>query len=365
MLSVLAVLFVLALPTSTDLPDDTPLVPGDGLGLSTNNPRTVTPRRASRSMPSIPLPGPGGLGGFGGMAAVAALAVGRSRTGTGRRREDEDEAADYYDGDLRQILGLAPGEEVIHLMPGHDGRVAVWVGPKDADHVIIFVPGTGADITNTDEYLERARNLREAAANAAEGETVAVVYSLVFDAPDEVFDLSDPFGPDCACSDHKAHTGSVELTKFVAGLDLEDRDVAVLGYSYGATVVGYALRDHGLADYVDRAMFVGAPGVGTKDYVGLHLRKDQVLAAQSRGDEINYAPPNETVVFLPFLGPILGPLAAVKWAEYTDNLTHGVDPTAERFGATVVETRDHGHGEYFESVENLEHIGRAIVGRAP
>ena len=361
-------LFLLLSFAASPVPDETLTeqfdAPGDGLGLETNRPPAMPGHAPMQGPGRIPLPG-AGLGGLGGLAAVAGLASGLSRPGGRRRRSEHDDGEAAFDGDLRSVLGLQAGEEVLLLQAADDGRVAVRVGPADARYVAILVPGTGADVTDTGLYLERARNLRAAAQHAAHhGSSVAVVYALPFDAPDHIIDMTDPFGSDCACMDHKAHVGSAELTDFVASLDLDGSEVTVVGYSYGSTVVGYALADGELSRYVDRALFVGSPGVGVSRAEDLNLAPGTVYAAQSTGDTINNVPPMESLWLLPFLGPA-APLVAVAYARKTDNLVHGVDPTAERFGATFVETGDFGHGEYFDSVDRLEHIGRVVVGRVP
>ncbi len=129
--------------------------------------------------PPIPLP----AAGVGGLAVVAGLASGGLRKR--RAHHGRDATNDYakgYDGDLAAILGIHPGEEILLLEPGHDGRIAVRIGPAGADHVAIYVPGTGADLMSTSANLQRARILRQAASQAAGGETVAVIYALPFDA---------------------------------------------------------------------------------------------------------------------------------------------------------------------------------------
>ena len=351
MFSALSILVVVLVTAAPPPPDPSPGLesPGEGLGLVTNRPRVVSVPRPLT--PPIPPP----AAGLGGLAAVAGLAAGGRR-----RRHPANDRDRSHDGDLATILGIHPGEEILLLEPGHDGRIAVRIGPAGADHIAIYVPGTGADLMSTSRNLERARILQQAASHAADGETVAVIYALPFDAPDEIIDIGDPFGSDSAVMDHKARTGSGELTAFVSGLDLDDADVTVVAHSYGSTVVGYALSRDRLAEHVDRVVFVGSPGVGVSRAADLNL--DGVYATQSSGDIINNVPPLESALLLPFLG-LLAPPVAVAYARVTDNLTHGIDPTAERFGATVIESGDFGHGDYFDSEENVRQIAEVVAGR--
>ncbi len=360
-LSILLIVLGTAVPPPPD-PSQEVDSPGDGLGLVANRPRVVSVPRPF----TAPIPPP--AAGLGGMAAAAGALAGLASGRLHKRRAGEshgavNEPGRSYDGDLAAILGIHPGEEVLLLEPGHDGRIAVRIGPADAEHIAIYVPGTGADLMGTSVNLERARILRQAATQAAGGDTVAVIYALPFDAPDEIIDIGDPFGPDSATMDTKARIGSVALTEFVDSLDLDHADVTIVAHSYGSTVVGHALSGDRLAEHVDRVVFVGSPGVGVSRADDLNL--DDVYAIQSGGDVINNVPPLETALLLPFLGPVLAPPAAVAYARVTDQLTHGLDPTAERFGATVLDSGDFGHAEYFDSVDNVRPIAEVVAGKTP
>jgi Alpha/beta hydrolase len=322
--------------------------PGDGLGLASNSQAPV-PAAAPPTTPAIPLP----AAGLGGLAAIAGLAAGRAgpgrRSSRGESRQDDFPALLYVDG-------------------AGDGQVAFRVGPADASHVAIYVPGTGADLASAfDVGLQRVRNLRAAARLADPTATVAVIYALPFDAPDHV--VWDPFSFDCACNGAAAEVGAGRLTDFVAAQGLGGSDVTVIGYSYGSTVVGKALADEGLAQHVDRVVLVGSPGVGVDHSDQLNLPAGAVFAAQAGGDVIDFAPrlsPIGVGVALPGLGGLLSGAAwAFADAALNDRLTHGTDPTSPQFGATVVRSGDHGHGDYFDDVEHLEGIGRVVVARDP
>ena len=253
------------------------------------------------------------------------------------------------------------------LDPRGDGRVAIRLGPADAEHVVILVPGTGADLAGTERHVARARTLLIAAQQADPSSTVAVIHALPFDMPDDV--VASPLSANCACNPHKAAVGATELTRFVAGLDLEGADVTVIGYSYGSTVVGKALADEGLAGHVDRALFVGSPGVGVDRAEDLNLPPGSVFAAQARGDVINHAPSMRPLAIGAVLAGPIGLLHGAVWAlgrtEVGDRLTHGLDPTAPSFGAQYVETGEFGHSEYFDDPAHLVHIARVVMDQAP
>jgi len=364
-------------PVPNDEPTDTYSAPGDGLGLTSNHPGPAPTSVPRPGVPRVPFPG-AGLGGLGGLAAAAGLAAGR---GKGRRREEDSLAGSgsddppesgsigllvrrAYDG---WVASLGSDAEVLMLDPRGDGRVAIRLGPADAEHVVILVPGTGADLAGTELHVARARTLLIAAQQADPSSTVAVIHALPFDMPDDV--IANPFSADCACNPHKAAVGAAELTRFVAHLDLERADVTVIGYSYGSTVVGKALADEGLAGHVDRALFVGSPGVGVDRVEDLNLPPGSVFAAQARGDVINHAPSMRPLAIGAVLGGPIGLLQGAVWAlgrtAVGDRLTHGLDPTAPSFGAQYVETGEFGHSAYFDDPAHLEHIARVVMDRAP
>jgi hypothetical protein len=365
-------------PVLSDESTDTFSAPGDGLGLAPNHSRTAPASVPPSGAPRVPFPG-AGLGGLGGLAAAAGLAAGRGR---GRRQEDKDvRVGSARDEPLEPgsidllvrnvydswVTSLGSDAEVLMLDPRGDGRVAIRLGPADAEHVVIVVPGTGADLAGTERHVARARTLLIAAQQADPSSTVAVIHALPFDMPDDV--VASPLSANCACNPHKAAVGATELTRFVAGLDLERADVTVIGYSYGSTVVGKALADEGLAGHVDRALFVGSPGVGVDRAEDLNLPPGSVFAAQARGDLINHAPSMRPLAIGAVLAGPIGLLQGAIWAlgrtEVGDRLTHGLDPTAPSFGAQYVETGEFGHGEYFDDPAHLVHIARVVMDQAP
>lgn len=322
-----------------DEPTDPYTAPGDGLGLATNRPQPTPP--SPSPLPLVPFTGAG----LGGLAALAGVAAG-ARTGS---RKEEDGGA--FDGDLEDVWGLDAGDAVLLLDPRGDGLIAVRVGPPDADYVAILVPGTGVDLGDTADYVERTRNIQQAAEQHARGRTASVIFALPFDAPDQV--LTNPNNPDCACNDRKARQGAVALTEFVEGLDLDARRVTVIGHSYGSTVVGAAFAHEGLGAYADTPVFLGSPGVLVHSAEELDA-PGEVYAAQAPLDFIDEAG----------AWPILDILSF--WSRPTKELLiHGLDPTAPQFGATRVPAGGVGHSSYFSDPTTLRSLGLIITGNDP
>lgn len=340
-------------PGSANFADDDPLAPGAGLGLTTNRPRSVPAAPPLPVSPPAPFPIPAGA--LGGLAAVAGAVAARGgtagrRSRKGSRAEGERVAGDAYDGDLRSVWGLGPGEQVLYINAAGDGQFAVRIGPEDAAHVAVLVPGTGAGLADTIDNADRARAIQRAAQRYAGEEAVTVIYALPFDAPDRI--LTTPWSADCACSAEKARQGGAALTEFVAALDLGHRNVTVVGHSYGSTVVGAAFGFEGLGAHARTPVFLGSPGVLVNRAADLNST-GAVYAAQASFDPIDMAG--------------VWPVFSMLWlgGAGRDRLIHGLDPTAPAFGAEPLPTGGIGHGSYFTDARTLDGLGRIIVGKQP
>ena len=346
--SVIALLLVILVagPTPADSVEEADLAPGAGLGLTTNRPRSLPARATLPVTPPASFPIPAGALGIAAVAGAVATGAG----GTRRRSRGESHGAGTYDGDLRSVWGLLPWEQVIYLDTGGDGQVAVRIGPPDVVYVGVFVPGTGAGIEDTLDNAKRARSIHEAALRHADGADVAVIYALPFDAPDRV--LSFPWSADCACNAEKAREGGARLAEFVAALDLDHRNVTVIGHSYGSTVVGAAFAYEGLGSHASTPVFLGSPGVLAGKAADLNA-PGTVYAAQAWLDPIDLAG----------VWPIVSTLSLS--AAGRDRLIHGLDPTAAAFGAQRITTGGIGHGSYFTDDKTLDALGRIIVGKQP
>lgn len=146
------------------------------------------------------------------------------------------------DGDLQVLVLDRAGD-----------RIAVAVGDVDrADHVATVVPGTFARLGNFESYLARADDVRFVTQQAAGRTSVATVAWLDYDAPPSLV---------AAMSPRRAIDGAEGLARFTDGLVATNPDArrALLGHSYGATIVGEAASRYHLD--VDTVVGIGAPGM--------------------------------------------------------------------------------------------------------
>lgn len=90
-----------------------------------------------------------------------------------------------------------------------------------------------------------------------------------------------------------------------------------MGHSYGSTAVGFTMRDKGLP--VDRAIFVGSPGLGVDSPRELHLDPSQIFVGRGSNDPI----------------------------EYVAGVAFGSDPMDSDFGAQHLPTGDSDHSSYW------------------
>ncbi|WP_190130805.1 alpha/beta hydrolase [Streptomyces mashuensis] len=239
------------------------------------------------------------------------------------------------------------------------GRAIVSIGnPDTADNVATYVPGTFACLDKIGGEISRAETLGAKVQERDPGHQTASIAWLGYDAPQSIVpEAQDP---------KYANAAREPLANFLKGIQAANgRDVnsTLIGHSYGSLVAGETLRDNpGLP--VDKAVFVGSPGVGVMHAKDLHLPPDHVFAATAKNDLINLVPPNPGR-----LAP-LNPRAYARWFD-DHEILYGNDPTSDEFGGQRFHVADgpmpaiHGdmmpaHSDYWKK-ESLEHMTNVVV----
>lgn len=197
-----------------------------------------------------------------------------------------------------------------------------------ADRIAVLAPGAGNRAGNFWRGVGGKRfrspsaqgeNLyRSARSHTMPAERFAVVVWLGYDAPDGI-DLS-------AAREDLAHTGAAALERFVTGLTvLRPRaTIALLGYSYGSTVIGIAARRLPI-QVTDIAAF-GSPGMGVDRAAELGTRA-RIWAALSPRDNMRWVP-----------------------GVHVRGLGHGAQPAEPGFGAIVIPADDVPNHDHYLTV---------------
>ena len=252
-----------------------------------------------------------------------------ARTATGDRKA----LLESWLADTTDPVTHRHGPSRVLLYDPAAGQVAVVYGDiATARDVIVAVPGTG---TTVDSYqggadvggeARRARDLYDAAHRKGRDRDVAVVGWLGYDAPDwSLANNPGLAGP--------GQAGGRRLADLTRGLGLDDdQRLGIVGHSYGALVVGEALRDGAQADNV---VFLGAPGTGVDRAADLRQRRGtDVFAMRAPGD----------------------PVGGLE--------RFGTSPTDPDFGATRLAASNNGmlfsHSEYW-SGPNLDQLAGAMT----
>ncbi len=222
-----------------------------------------------------------------------------------------------------------------------DGHLAEWVGPLDADHVAVLVPGMSTDKLDVDlTAANAARMLRFDTSG-----DLAVVTALVYDAPDLV-DATLPFA---------ASNGIDGLARLVEVLPVSDRHLTLVGHSYGSLLLGTALAGGLAADLPPRhdIVFIGSPGTGVDTAADLGIDPGHVWAGGTDDDIVIRL---RSLPGLAALAPLGLGMALAGWA--VDEL-YGTIPTDPGFGGRVFATGDGGHSDYLASDVVTTDDGRA------
>lgn len=291
------------------------------------------------------------------------LATLRSKEADGTISEDEEQVlanAEEAERALQEadtfedpISGERPGGLLYLYEPGAfdgDGRVAVGVGDLDtADDVAVFTPGITTDMGDTSRYTGQMVDLYEATRYNGDGSSVATLFWLGYDAPDEFYDPA-------TLTEGRAEDGGRRLADAVDGLRASRPDdpahLTAIGHSYGSTTTSYAAGDHDLR--ADDVVLIGSPGAGPADEAGdFSVGEDHVYVGRDSRD------------FVATLGD-------EGWVgKFGAGL--GTDPSSEDFGATRFEAErtdrewhtgvGDAHGSYLRhDTESLYNIGLIVDG---
>lgn len=249
---------------------------------------------------------------------------------------------------------LTDGMYLLGLDAAGDGRAIVAYGdPDQADNVLTFVPGmhSGLDDSLT-ANLDRTAAISEAA-----GPRTAAIMWLGYDAPDDLWQ---------AAQAKYAHHARTALHDFQEGLAAthngEIGEQSVVGYSYGALVVGETARDTGIR--ADDLVFVGAAGVGVDRADELNVDPATVWAASADNDVVGLAALSVKQLLWEQIWPrYVGDPATDLW--------HGHNPADPAFGGHVLATPAaprpvDAHLSYWDDGSpTLADIGRIATGATP
>ncbi|BCY05799.1 alpha/beta hydrolase [Actinoplanes sp. L3-i22] len=151
------------------------------------------------------------------------------------------------------------GRQILALDRRGDGRIVEVLGDlATADRVAVLIPGVDNTLADFDTGLggieRRAPAWQARQLFQQTGEKVAVVAWLGYDPPEGV--------RRAALREDRAASGALALERFVAGLvaDRPDRQITVVGHSYGSIVAGRAAAH--LPAQVTDIVALGSPGLG-------------------------------------------------------------------------------------------------------
>ncbi|CAL9425536.1 hypothetical protein SUDANB145_01939 [Streptomyces sp. enrichment culture] len=219
-----------------------------------------------------------------------------------------------------------------------DGRAIIAMGnPDTAAHTGILVPGTNTTMESVPGQVARIGTLQSAAEARSDGESVAMVTWLGYDAPEaSATDFNSVGGTG------RAEDAAPDLRQFVAGTraahDGSPSHTTVLGHSYGSTVVGAAAAG-GAGLGADDVVVVGSPGMTVDEAADLQMDPEHVWIGGAEDD------------------PVINHLS---------DYTLGRDPMLGGFGGNNFAVDTHGHSGYWdEGSDSLDNQGRIIAGKAP
>jgi pimeloyl-ACP methyl ester carboxylesterase len=244
---------------------------------------------------------------------------------------------------------------LLELSTVDDGRAVIAAGdPDQATDVLIYVPGTGSDLSGVDTLVARSDAVSQDGARIAPEHRVSVVTWLGYDPPDGV----------TAISPSAAYHAEPALDAFTEGLRAthvgQPSHNTVLGHSYGSLVAGVTARDRGLD--TDDLIFVGSPGVGVDRAADLGLPSAAVWSSTAADDPVQRFAPGWGQLAADALTDAIRPFSAWYGDTTPDQLLwYGRNPSMPAFGGQVFASDpDGGHSGYWKGAA-LDAITRITV----
>ncbi|WP_130797153.1 alpha/beta hydrolase [Streptomyces otsuchiensis] len=280
------------------------------------------------------------------------------RTWDERRRELEVLVTlnDRLSGTGKYSDPSLPPAYLLRYEPQGRGRVVIANGdPDTASHTAVFVPGTGTGLADVGPNLDRMVRVWQKSTDLADGESVATVTWIGYEAPPEIV-------PD-ATSRSFAQQGAPELNSFLDGLDASrtserDRNTTVIAHSYGSTLVGAATQERDAAISADNIIAVGSPGmlVGSAEELGIGAENIWSMQAPWYRDPVPDAGRH-------FLGESGGGWRSRVPGVLGFAADRPLTPSDAEFGAGHMTNDAPDHGTYWESEINLENQANVVIGK--
>ncbi|NJP66703.1 alpha/beta hydrolase [Streptomyces spiramenti] len=237
-----------------------------------------------------------------------------------------------------------PEPFLLHFDPSGRGQAAVANGnPDTADHTAIFVPGTGSDLSEFGNNVDRTVSLwRTSDTLANPGEQVSTITWIGYEAPETL--------PEARKGEY-AERGGVELNAFLDGIAASRTagpgNTTVIGHSYGSTVVGEATQAEGRDRQIsaDNIIAVGSPGMTVSNAEDLGVGAENVWSMQAplTSDQVT-----------------LGRVFHGRTDGFFDVWPNV--PSDADFGANRMKNDASDHSDYWSSRLNLRNQAFVVVG---
>ncbi|MDO5495436.1 MAG: alpha/beta hydrolase [bacterium] len=178
-----------------------------------------------------------------------------------------------YGADLSDVPDAwaqsGPGSQIASFDPNHEPKAAVVMGDLDvAQHQSWYIPGMSSTAATMDGLFSDAQGIFKEMHRTGTGpiSDVAMVAWMGYDAPPFIFFDENQGGDTQVIRNELARNGGERLRYALEGAAYAnsqspdpDRNVTVIGHSYGTPTAAYALAHESVE--VDQAIFFGSVGI--------------------------------------------------------------------------------------------------------